>query len=811
MGKLVVLKIGHGTFERGFPVTLQIGEDQEPPSVELTSELPPNGEVPRAYARWQSIYSSLDLTGRPMGMPKKPQRVVTIADCEVAAQAFRDRFNIWLSDPAVQQLREKWLEQLTPSDAIRAIIQTDDPQLRRFPWHLWDLLERYPKAEIALSPLNFGKRPSHPAPPTDVVRILAILGNSTGIDIQKDRALLESVADARVTFLVEPQRQDLHDQLWEQPWDMLFFAGHSRSQGADATGEIHLNQTEILTIGQLKHGLEKAVERGLKLAIFNSCDGLGLARELAYLHIPQLIVMREPVPDRVAQEFLKYFLASYSQGETLYLSVREARKRLQGLEGQFPCATWLPVICQHPTDLPPTWQCLKNPHPRPVLLPPDRPIARDRPRPVFTRVRPHWRWVLLASAIATSVVMGARLMAWLQPWEIKAFDQLMQLRPKEPKDDRLLIIEITEKDVADQNRQDPQKPKDVSLSNRFLELLLQKLEPLKPRAIGLDIYRDYPAGRESGALALKLKTSDRLITICKTGDPNSPKPGIAPPPELPDAEYIERLGFSNVSSDRDGVIRRQLLAMPASVVCPADYSLNMQLALKYLASEKIQLEFTPAGNWKLKDVVISPMGFPTGGYFNVDGRGHQILLNYRSPENASSFHTPEEIAPRLSLGEALAGGLQAANVTDKIILIGTTARSFDDYLPTPYLNEQGDFKEIPGVMLHAQMTSQILSRVLDGRPLLWALPLWAEGLWIGGWALLGGLLAFYLQRFTRLGLASGFAIALLYGICLVLLVQWGCWLPSVPPAIAFVGSMVIVTASGLRFASSSSLRTVPQE
>jgi hypothetical protein len=45
---------------------------------------------------------------------------------------------------------------------------------------------------------------------------------------------------------------------------------------------------------------------------------LGLARELEQLHIPQLIVMREPVPDVVAQAFLKYFLHSFASGKPLY-------------------------------------------------------------------------------------------------------------------------------------------------------------------------------------------------------------------------------------------------------------------------------------------------------------------------------------------------------------------------------------------------------------------------------------------------------------------------------------------------------------
>jgi hypothetical protein len=31
--------------------------------------------------------------------------------------------------------------------------------------------------------------------------------------------------------------------------------------------------------------------------------------------------------------------------------VREAREKLQGLEDRYPCATWLPVICQNPSNI----------------------------------------------------------------------------------------------------------------------------------------------------------------------------------------------------------------------------------------------------------------------------------------------------------------------------------------------------------------------------------------------------------------------------------------------------------------------------
>ena len=96
----------------------------------------------------------------------------------------------------------------------------------------------------------------------------------------------------------------------------------------------------------------------MKQAIFNSCDGLGLAQQLQDLHIPQVIVMREPVPDVVAQEFLKHFLSEFSSGQSLYAAMRLARERLQGLEEEYPCATWLPTICQNPAESSMIWSHL---------------------------------------------------------------------------------------------------------------------------------------------------------------------------------------------------------------------------------------------------------------------------------------------------------------------------------------------------------------------------------------------------------------------------------------------------------------------
>jgi WD40 repeat protein len=382
MRKLVVLKLD-GDLEQGVRVTLEIGEEGERPSTEITGYLPRVTGLVAAIEQWQSTYRSFGNLTRIKA--KKITYGGSITewrdDCHNWGTKLRSHLNNWLLLESFRSIREKWLQQLSPSDEIRVLIRTSSVALRKLPWHLWDLVEDYPKAEVAYcapesEQSTWGKTPTY----RDKVRILAILGNSTGINVHKDRQLLENLPDAAVTFLVEPQRQDINDQLWNQRWDILFFAGHSQTEGE--TGRIYINQTDSLTIAELRYALRNAVANGLQLAIFNSCDGLGLALELEQLHIGQMIVMREPVPDQVAQAFLTYFLAAFADGKSFYLAEREARLKLQGLEDKFPCASWLPAIFQNPAAVPPMWQDLGR---RPTEVCPYRGLFafREEDAPFF--------------------------------------------------------------------------------------------------------------------------------------------------------------------------------------------------------------------------------------------------------------------------------------------------------------------------------------------------------------------------------------------------------------------------------------------
>lgn len=364
MDKLVVLRVGEGSFSQGFPVIFQVGLEGNRPSLETKGSLPKAPDIPQQYQAWLTAYLNLGLTTR---LEAPQQQITNVAwkelrsKCEHAAQALQHQLNQWLLAESFRPVRDKWLEQLSPADHIRIILQTDDRQLQRLPWHQWELLDRYTKCEIVLgAPIYEGIQ--HPSSTKSEINILAILGSSHGINTQADQALLDQLPGANVQFLVEPQRLELTDQLWEQHWDILFFAGHSHSSQPCDTGHICLNAYETLDIHQLKYSLQRAIGKGLKLAIFNSCDGLGLAHQLADLQLPAMVIMREPVPDQVAQYFLKYFLTSFSQGQPFHLAVRDARERLHDLENHFPCATWLPIIYQNPAEVSLTWERLRLGH-----------------------------------------------------------------------------------------------------------------------------------------------------------------------------------------------------------------------------------------------------------------------------------------------------------------------------------------------------------------------------------------------------------------------------------------------------------------
>jgi branched-chain amino acid transport system substrate-binding protein len=362
MSKQVIFNIVEGNFNDGFTILFQIIDDKYQVKT-CNSKFPGNPELFEAYQTWRRSYEHLDEVRKFIF----PDVEVTHIAGEERGRVFKEATNslkrtmrVWLQQTSFEALLKEVLDDTSSKDALRVIFQIGnsvdhdlDSQreqhistLLRLPWHLWSLFEKRPNAEFLLSLRGDGQTSDELG---NSVRILGVIGDRTGINPDVDRELIQNLRSkgAFVEWLDQPKRWELSDQLWDQHWDILFFAGHSSSLDDFRHGFIQLNETEKVRLSDLKHSFYQAVDKGLKLAIFNSCDGLGLANDLAREGLPYSIVMREPVPDRIAQIFLKYFIQYFSQPLPLHSAMRMARRRLADLESDFP-VDWLPVICQRP-------------------------------------------------------------------------------------------------------------------------------------------------------------------------------------------------------------------------------------------------------------------------------------------------------------------------------------------------------------------------------------------------------------------------------------------------------------------------------
>jgi CHASE2 domain-containing sensor protein len=218
--------------------------------------------------------------------------------------------------------------------------------------------------------------------------------------------------------------------------------------------------------------------------------------------------------------------------------------------------------------------------------------------------------------------------------------------------------------------------------------------------------------------------------------------------------------------------------------CKVNQSFNLQIALKHLESREIFSEPSSKEYLKLGRTIFMPLSTSRkGGYHSLDSRGYQILMNYRTPLG--------NIARKITLAQALENPIRPEWIKDKVVLIGVTASSVKDDHITPFSME----KPLRGLLLQAQMVSQIISAVLDNRPLLWVWPDWGENLWIFAWSAVGGALVWRVRSPLFLCLiCSAMLISLLF-ICWILLKQGG-WVPLVTPALVLVvtptGTLTII-------------------
>ena len=397
--------------------------------------------------------------------------------------------------------------------------------------------------------------------------------------------------------------------------------------------------------------------------------------------------------------------------------------------------------------------------------------------------------VAIATAATSALVLGLRQVGAFMPSELAVHDRFVNAQPEVAPDPRLLVVEITEAGLRSLSLTTP--------SDESVATVINNLQAHQPARIGIDLPRDLPHEPGNEALRQSLK-SPNVLTITQLGTVRGSE-DIPPPPGMP----IEQISFNNTIVDSDFRVRRALMLSFLNEASPSSqsledaiqgdstaptpqpiFSLGVDLAIRYL--ETYHAILPEDGNiLTLNGVRFEPIGATFGGYQKVDEDGYHMFIRYRAPKN---------VAARLNFIDVLNNNFDPALVKDKLVLIGSAAGSSRDLFLTPYSGS--DRQQMPGVVLQAQVASQILSAVLDGDTLPWSWPDWAEITWIVALTGIGSTLMVLTQRGLILIAFGVSGLVIVYGVSAACFLAGG-WVPVVAPMSAF-----FLSAAGARISKS---------
>ncbi len=380
------------------------------------------------------------------------------------------------------------------------------------------------------------------------------------------------------------------------------------------------------------------------------------------------------------------------------------------------------------------------------------------------------RMAIAATLAATALVLGVRQLGWIESMEISAYDQMTQLKSDTPIDPSIVVVEITSPDLQRLQRPTP--------SDQSLNEVLEILQSYEPSVIGVDLHRDLPQEPGHAALMETLQSDEDIIVINKIGETEADH--IPAPAGLQNSQ----IGFSDFPVDDDGVVRRSLLL--STLNGEAFYSFATQITFHYLAQQDI-LPTNSDRNptyMQLGNTVIEPLGRNFGGYQHVDAAGYQMMINYQGRN---------DVTRSLTFSDILDENFEPEWIQGNIIMIGMIAPTGRDLIDTPYTSERSVGRQMPGVVIHAQVVNQLVTSALTTDSLIHSWPEPIDLLWVTGWAVLGGSLAWFLRHPIFWGVATVGAIVVVGSVTYVLFIN-DIWIPVAAPIIALVTTNFTVFA-----------------
>ncbi len=302
-------------------------------------------------------------------------------------------------------------------------------------------------------------------------------------------------------------------------------------------------------------------------------------------------------------------------------------------------------------------------------------------------------WYFLLPLLLTA---GLRETGATRQWDLFALDRLLTIRPPEAIDDRIVIVTIDEDDLRKESVCN-------SISDKNLARAIELIAAAKPSVIGVDIIRD---GKIDPQLKDAFQKHENVIGLAKVVEPGK----LNPPPELTPS----RVGFGDYEPDFDGSVRRAMLAI-FEIDREPKYSFAFQIASLYLQQQGKKIHITPKG-LELGSHRIYPFRITDSSSQN---EYFDLLINYR--------HAYPAFSKKVKLADILANKLP--NLKNKIVLIGYTAITKQDFIHTSVIPNPEINGNMYGIEYHGHIISQLVSASLNNRVFIQTLPLWGDYLW----------------------------------------------------------------------------------
>lgn len=563
---------------------------------ELCAELAYPETLTPFYENWQQAYlnfykSALRARVEHSGTIATPQ-IDWRAQLVQAEAKLLSEFHYWLSSAELLEIRAEIAKAATDkagddTSPVNVFLTCEPLEMARFPWEAWEIRTEFAVTKsirIARTPANI-RAESRGRSRQGKVRILAIVGDETGLNFQADREAIQSldrIAEVQFVGWQPGQNEvDLKTQICqaivdEQGWDVLFFAGHSNE--TDLTGgELVIAPNQSILLQEIAPQLTLAKARGLQFAIFNSCNGLTIAQTLINLGLSQVAVMREPIHNQVAQEFLIRFLQNLAEFKDVHDAMLLACQFLK-LERNltYPSAYLIPSLFRHPDSTlfqiePPSWR---------------KQLQQWQPTPREA--------IALAGLLFLSLYSPTQ--SFLMERRVLMQAVYRDVTGQLPKDTQpaVLLVQIDEKSIRRAGISSPNP-----MNRRYLASLIDRAAAMGAKVIGLDYLLDRPQPGNDPIIARSVRRAvadhQTWFVFGAVKDSEESEIGVG-----------EETGITSPTWSLQGYTNTPLwyLALPpdrpCQQICPFTYLIAVAHTLAQSAYAP-QPQLSPAPNCKLKD------------------------------------------------------------------------------------------------------------------------------------------------------------------------------------------------------------------